>query len=532
MDDSAMSESDPRAAGGIPRPPTVSSGDVLDAIGKASARMSRQSTVEDVGRVIVEELRRVVDYHNCRVYLREDADELVPIAFEGRVGPYESVDLDLLRTRVGRGLTGWVAAHGEPLLLANAREDPRAVQIEGTPPVDESAVVVPITYDERTIGVITLSMLGVGRFGDRDLRLVSVLADQAAVAIENARLLVARDRLTAEMRSLLELTTDLVATLDRRQTADAIARHLCLASGADQCAVSDIDTAAGALVFWGSHPPRPVDDYGDPLPLAAYPATQEALDRQVPVVVAVDDPTADPAEVAVLRQEGYGQVLMIPLVANGASVGIAELYTKDRVAFSGPLLDVVRTMANAAAVGWDAARLYEQARTLAERDPLTGFLNHRLFRERLADEIVRARRTGAALAVLMADLDDFKLVNDTFGHLLGDDVLRWAAARIRSALRASDLAARYGGDEFAIILPEADGAAGRLAADRIVAAFREHPFQRPGGGGVDVGLEIGVGSFPRDGVTATEIVDAADQRLLSLKRERATRLGALASDRV
>ena len=126
------------------------------------------------------------------------------------------------------------------------------------------------------------------------------------------------------------------------------------------------------------------------------------------------------------------------------------------------------------------ARHYETARNLADRDPLTGFYNHRYLHERLAEEVVRAVRSRLALSVVMLDLDDFKLVNDTFGHVYGDRVLVHVADLIRSTLRGSDVAARYGGDEFALILPETGRDEAMVVAERILDAFRDSPAGRGG----------------------------------------------------
>ena len=119
----------------------------------------------------------------------------------------------------------------------------------------------------------------------------------------------------------------------------------------------------------------------------------------------------------------------------------------------------------------------------------------------------------------MLDLDDFKLVNDTFGHLFGDRVLTWTAELIRSTLRASDIPARYGGDEFAIILPETDGDEARRAAERILEAFREKAFVGEQRGPVPIGASIGVATYPADGRTATELIAAADRALYRVKRD-------------
>ena len=174
-------------------------------------------------------------------------------------------------------------------------------------------------------------------------------------------------------------------------------------------------------------------------------------------------------------------------------------------------------MANEAAMALENARLYEDARKLADRDPLTGFYNHRFLHERLGEEIVRAQRSGTALSLLMLDLDDFKLVNDTFGHLFGDRVLAWAAELIRSTLRASDIPARYGGDEFAVILPETGPAAANVVAERILEAFQERPYEAEGRSGVPIAASIGVAAFPRDGRNAQELIAAADAALYEVK---------------
>jgi len=119
----------------------------------------------------------------------------------------------------------------------------------------------------------------------------------------------------------------------------------------------------------------------------------------------------------------------------------------------------------------------------------------------------------------MLDLDDFKLVNDTFGHLLGDEVLHWTADLIRRTLRASDIPARYGGDEFAIILPETDHEEARRAAERILEAFRSRAFVGEQRGPVPISASIGVATYPQHGRTPTELIAASDGALYSVKRD-------------
>jgi len=495
----------------------------LAVLGHAARRMSVGIEPGDVGLAVVEEIRRVIPYHNARVYLAEGED-LVPVAFEGRLGAYEKVDVDILRTTVGVGFTGWVARNGTPLKVDDARRDPRGMTIPGTDDVDESMLLVPMRYDDRILGVITLSKLGLRGFDDDDLGLLLILADQAATAFAGAASLAETRRLAAELRQLLDMSSALSRSLDPKDVAQLIAEHLVRAVGADRAQISDWDAAGNRVRTLGCYPPEHRDAIDDFYPLDQYPLTARVLEDGVIATVDAEEPDAEPAEVAELRREGMRGLIMLPLVAKGAAIGIAEITSVGRPTDEPGRITLARTMAHEAAMALENARVHEAARNLADRDPLTGYFNHRYLHERLSEEVVRAVRTRRPLSVVMVDLDDFKLVNDTFGHVYGDRVLVYVAATMRAGLRGSDVAARYGGDEFAVILPETTVHEAAGVAERILATFRAHPFTSDGRSPLPVGTSIGIATYPGDGRTATELIAAADAGLYAAKAEGGSRV--------
>jgi diguanylate cyclase (GGDEF)-like protein len=210
-----------RPAPGHPARDDVRSIAHLKMLQSLAGKLNRLNDVRRIGEVIVDELRMLVDYHNCRVYVREDGD-LVPIAFKGDLGPYSEESVEALWTKVGEGFTGHVAATGQSLLLENAVDCEFAVTIPGTDDIDESVIAVPLKYGTRVIGVVVISKLGVGQFDEDDVRLLEVLAGHASVALENARLYEAQRAEAQNAKDSLVIAEALLEFSRQVATADGL----------------------------------------------------------------------------------------------------------------------------------------------------------------------------------------------------------------------------------------------------------------------------------------------------------------------
>jgi diguanylate cyclase (GGDEF)-like protein len=217
--------------------------------------------------------------------------------------------------------------------------------------------------------------------------------------------------------------------------------------------------------------------------------------------------------------------VVVPLRTDSGSVGALSAFTRAAEhPFSEEDIDKIERLALRAGPAIANARQYSEARALADLDGLTGLHNRRYFHEALAHEAARAERYSRRLALIVIDLDDFKAINDRVGHLAGDAVLAEAAKRMLSVVRGADTACRVGGDEFAIILPEAGAEDGELLAGRIARAVSMEPIANAG----KLLLSVGVAEM-RQGDTPEHLFERADDALYRAKESGKAR-AVLAND--
>jgi diguanylate cyclase (GGDEF)-like protein/putative nucleotidyltransferase with HDIG domain len=206
----------------------------------------------------------------------------------------------------------------------------------------------------------------------------------------------------------------------------------------------------------------------------------------------------------------------VPVVVRGEAVGVLEVHWTRAVSIGPDTVALCSAIAEQAAVALENARLYADAAARAERDGLTGLLNHRVLLDTL-DEALRPT-PAAPCALLLLDVDNFKLFNDTYGHQVGDAVLVQIAAVLRGACRHGDVAGRYGGDEFALLLRGASAVDARAVAQRLRSAVQMLPHVTSDGTIIPLSVSVGVACAPQDGQTRQELVAVADKTMYAAKR--------------
>jgi diguanylate cyclase (GGDEF)-like protein len=210
------------------------------------------------------------------------------------------------------------------------------------------------------------------------------------------------------------------------------------------------------------------------------------------------------------------QCLSVRMGGGGEEFGYLSL-VKHGDGFTTVDADILAAVATDLGNALRSVRMLSEARKLADRDPVTGLLNHRSVHQRLQSEVERHRRSGGQFAVVMLDLNNFKLYNDTYGHPAGDEVLKKVGFLLRRTCRESDVVARYGGDEFMLLLPETTGDQARRCAQRIQAVLSRERFQAENSRPLPVEFCFGIAVYPEDGQDARTLVAAADRQLYHAK---------------
>lgn len=418
---------------------------------------------------------------------------------------------------LGKGVAGQVIETGKPRRISDVTQDPVYVSVNaGT----RSELCVPLKVGKRVLGMINIESVQPDFFSEDAEHLMMTFASQLATSIERVRLFEAEQRQRQEAETLREAGAVVAATLRQDEAIELILQQLARVVEYDSAAVmlwqeETSHPGIGCLTIVGGRGwANPSDVIGIRFPIPGNNPNTLVIQKREPYVL-----TNAPDSYSTFRQEPHSHIhswLGVPLVIGDRLVGMLSIDHAQKAFYTMDHARLVAAFANQVAIAIENARLFGELEQLAITDSLTGLHNRRHLLELAEREFQRARRYRRPMAAILFDIDHFKKVNDKYSHAVGDQVLQAVATRCRGTLRETDFIGRYGGEEFAVILPETDVVAAQIVAERLRCGVAENPTNTDRGL-ITVTISLGVADSADDCPDLDHLLQRTDIALYAAK---------------
>ncbi|GAB4256084.1 sensor domain-containing diguanylate cyclase [Deferrisoma sp.] len=408
----------------------------------------------------------------------------------------------------------WIVRNEKPLVIGDLRDPAARLGYYASRVPVRSFAGVPLRGDGGVQGVLAVDGLGPQAFGEAQVTALEVAAHLVGEFLEQIRAFETVKREARDFQHLHEFSRRVSEFESQGEVLDLLLTTLSMRLGPPFAAVAIVGTDRrlrfeAVLEPWADLRGK---EFGPDEGLAGWVLASRNYLHYAEGRGNTRRPLFGPG----IRVPEFPSLLMYPMQAHGEPVGVLCLGHRQPKAFDRSAVEFADVLAQLAGQALLQLRSLEQLRELATRDPLTGLWNRRAFLDRLTAELSRARRYPSPLALLLADVDHFKRVNDRHGHPAGDQVLRAVAGTLRSLARETDHVARYGGEEFAILLPNTDETGARALAERIRKALEaeEIPWE---GRTLRVTASLGLGVAQEGDDTPDALISRADQALYAAK---------------